>query len=201
MTLWHATRGMQYCALQARYVGWIKLHTKDNGVAHATIHQGFIGTLGQDFFGPDWSSDPTKGNYVAQLNLSTVLAGFAIVDHVDMDIEGGELHLWTDGLAALSAKVRTAFIQTQSTEIENAIIASMKANAWEILQYAPMEGVCGEPWGQRSAGDGRAATDLRVNNRHDRHDQCFYSTPFGPVKFMDGQIWARNVALTGQPLR
>ena len=31
--------------------------------------------------------------------------------------------------------------------------------------------------------------------------QCLYGTPFGPVKFMDGQIWARNVALTGQPLR
>lgn len=106
---------------------------------------------GQSVIGDDVGDSPVMGEYfgrplysyqggwahvirLKQIPLSSVLEGEALIDLVDLDLQGAEALAVAEAIGPLTAKVRRLHIGTHGTEIEAQLRAILSQAGWTCLR-------------------------------------------------------------------
>jgi len=92
--------------------------------------------------------------YLPPVTFETLAADLAIVDLVNMDIQGAERELIENAIAGFSAKVRRVHIGTHGTAIENAIRTIFRDNGWVCRWDFSHSGERQTPYGPARFDDG-----------------------------------------------
>lgn len=153
---------------------WMRQHVRDNGLSmdgfdlcHAAIADRdgtaafIIGRHDPDHGGTAWFGqsmpDPERADVettiVPALSLATLLAPYARVDLLDLDIQGSEWAVLSAGRAALT-KVRRVCIETHTTANEASLRGLFRDLGWACEHDYPRQQTSPTPWGDIAFDDG-----------------------------------------------
>jgi FkbM family methyltransferase len=107
--------------------------------------------LGHPVFRSDLGHDLV---YIPAITFEALAADVAVIDLVNMDIQGAERELIENAIASFSRKVRRVHIGTHGTEIEDAIRRVFRDAGWTCRWDFPHSGERQTPYGPARFDDG-----------------------------------------------
>jgi FkbM family methyltransferase len=91
---------------------------------------------------------------VEPVTLDVVAAGLDRIDFVDMDLQGAEADLIPNAIDLLTARVRSVFIGTHATDIEDMLRGIFRTAGWIPRWDFPLQSEQETPFGRVAFGDG-----------------------------------------------
>jgi hypothetical protein len=129
-------KGWHIIAVEAEptHFEWMTMHFRDNGLdpaSHTLVHAA-----------------------VPAVNLEELTRTCNIIDLIEMDIQGHELAVVSEGIALLNDKVKRMHIGTHSAEIEHGLRELLGAQGWSCLFDYEGNGTSETLWGTFHFQDG-----------------------------------------------
>ena len=100
------------------------------------------------------SNGEASFGFVSSVTLADILFGFDVVDLIDVDIQGYEIHILPAAIDLLKRKVRLMNIGTHSASIHGLLSSVFQQAGWNILGDWPPFMVFETPLGNFKTGDG-----------------------------------------------